>query len=150
MRLISHRGNVDGVIPEKENSLDYIDSAIGMGFDVEIDLWKIADTISLGHDEPQYQLDLKWLTDRRDKLWVHCKNLSALSEIVSTGVPCFYHVKEDYTLISNGKIWAHNINTVNENCIIPLLTEADVESWDVLSNPKVYGICSDFVRYIND
>ena len=34
--LISHRGNLDGLNPERENSPDYIDEAISKGYDVEM------------------------------------------------------------------------------------------------------------------
>ena len=52
-RFISHRGNIDGRDPEKENTEEYIDTARMLGFDVEIDVWKIADSLYLGHDYPQ-------------------------------------------------------------------------------------------------
>ncbi len=35
MRIISHRGNIEGPIPEKENCPEYINSALAQGFDVE-------------------------------------------------------------------------------------------------------------------
>ena len=38
MKIISHRGNVRGAIPDRENRPSYIDCAIGNGYDVEIDL----------------------------------------------------------------------------------------------------------------
>ena len=38
MILISHRGNLDGVNPDRENSPTYIKEAISSGFDVEIDV----------------------------------------------------------------------------------------------------------------
>ena len=38
MKIISHRGNIRGAIPDKENRPSYIDCAIGSGYDVEIDL----------------------------------------------------------------------------------------------------------------
>ncbi len=38
MKIISHRGNVRGPIPEKENRPSYIDCALGNGYDVEIHL----------------------------------------------------------------------------------------------------------------
>ena len=37
MILISHRGNIDGKIVERENHPEYIDEAIALGYDVEID-----------------------------------------------------------------------------------------------------------------
>ena len=38
-KLYSHRGNLFGPIPERENKPDYIDEAISAGFNVEIDIW---------------------------------------------------------------------------------------------------------------
>ena len=39
MRIISHRGNLDGSNSSLENSPNYILRAIELGFDVEVDLW---------------------------------------------------------------------------------------------------------------
>ena len=39
--LISHRGNIDGEFHELENNPTYIESAIKLGYDVEIDVWYI-------------------------------------------------------------------------------------------------------------
>ena len=38
-RLISHRGNVDGKYPQYENLPEYVDKALNLGYDVEVDLW---------------------------------------------------------------------------------------------------------------
>ena len=37
MKLISHRGNIDGPQPDRENSPNYINEAIEAGYNVEID-----------------------------------------------------------------------------------------------------------------
>jgi hypothetical protein len=50
MILISHRGNINGKIVEKENHPDYIDEAINLDYDVEIDIWMIEGILMLGHD----------------------------------------------------------------------------------------------------
>jgi hypothetical protein len=47
MKLISHRGNINGKIIERENSIDYVQETIDCGFDVEIDLWINKDEIFL-------------------------------------------------------------------------------------------------------
>ena len=52
MILISHRGNIDGKKPHLENQPDYIDEAIALGYDVEIDVWLIDGVLFLGHDAP--------------------------------------------------------------------------------------------------
>ena len=76
MKLISHRGNVDTVNPKRENTKLYVQEAIDLGYDVEIDVWiSKNNTLCLGHDFPLEQIELSWLVDRKDKLWIHCKTL---------------------------------------------------------------------------
>jgi hypothetical protein len=41
MKLIAHRGNIDGIQREYENRPDYIDLALSKGYDVEIDLFLV-------------------------------------------------------------------------------------------------------------
>ena len=38
MKFISHRGNIETINAEEENNPTYIEKAIQLGFDVEIDL----------------------------------------------------------------------------------------------------------------
>ena len=40
MILISHRGNIDGKNPEKENTVAYITEALDKGYHCEIDVCK--------------------------------------------------------------------------------------------------------------
>ncbi len=69
MILISHRGNLNGVIVERENSIDYVEEALSQGFDVEIDVWDIFGSYFLGHDEPKYLVKKDFL--KIDGLWCH-------------------------------------------------------------------------------
>jgi len=55
MKFISHRGNLTGPNPERENHPSYILEATANGFEVEIDLWYENGKLILGHDEPQYR-----------------------------------------------------------------------------------------------
>ena len=58
MILIAHRGNTEGPRPEKENHPRYIDRAIDLGYDVEVDICGSFDTgLHLGHDEPQFKIE---------------------------------------------------------------------------------------------
>ena len=57
MILISHRGNLNGSLQWEENRPDYINNALDLGYDVEIDVWKQPDGWYLGHDEPQFLID---------------------------------------------------------------------------------------------
>ena len=69
MKLIAHRGNINGPNPERENSPDYIKEALDKGFDVEIDVWKINGSYFLGHDAPEYRIEFGFLMN--DRLWCH-------------------------------------------------------------------------------
>ena len=141
MILISHRGNINGEKLLLENTPTYIDNALKRGYEVEIDVWYI-DGFYLGHDGPQYKIELDWLLERQDKLWIHCKNFNALTQLIKTNLKLFYHEKEDYTIISNKCIWAHNLNNIDDKCIIPLLGKKELKNW---KRTDVYGICSDYV-----
>jgi len=146
MKLISHRGNTGGRIPKLENDPDYIRNAIHLGYDVEIDVW-YNDGLWLGHDEPQYKTSIGFLLSNTDKLWIHCKNFEALTYLLKEDLRLFYHEKESYTTISNKLIWAHDINNVDKNCIIPLLSKKDIENWQPTN---VYGVCSDYIGLLDD
>ena len=59
--LISHRGNLNGKQPHRENHPSYIDEALNLGYDCEIDFWYHEDKFWLGHDTPQYEIELQSL-----------------------------------------------------------------------------------------
>ena len=145
MIFISHRGNTDKIKEELENSREYIDQAISKGYEVEIDIWRIDGKLFLGHDKPERLVTLSWLNNRKDKLWIHTKNRSALEffTLIDDSYKFFWHTVEPFILTSNCLIWAHDYESVvNDNlCIVPLLSlkqvmEADVREW--------YAICTDF------
>lgn len=104
--IISHRGNLAGRIPERENTLDYIDEAIEAGFDVEIDLWFHEGKFFLGHDGPDTEVQLQHLIDRVFALWVHAKNLDVVTHLLQTELHWFWHDKDVMTLTSEGIPWA--------------------------------------------
>ena len=77
MILISHRGNLNGVDSERENSIEYISEALDSGFDVEVDVWNLAGRYLLGHDEPLHIVGKRF--SQNDNLWCHAKNIQALA-----------------------------------------------------------------------
>jgi hypothetical protein len=141
MILISHRGNINGPIPEKENHPDYIDQAIVLGYDVEIDLWSIEGVILLGHDKPQYGISQHWLNERHDKLWVHCKNIQAVEWFnMIKGFNYFWHEVDTMTLTSFGHIWAYPGKQPIKNSIA-VMPEINNDSITVCK-----GMCSDYIQ----
>jgi hypothetical protein len=139
MILISHRGNLNSKIEEKENHPSYIDAALNQGFEVEIDMWEINGRTYLGHDEPQYEVDDKWLSERMDNLWVHCKNVELLNWIRSTSLHWFWHEKDTLTLTSKGYLWVYPGKQPIKGSIavMPEMYNDDLNA--------CVGICSDYI-----
>lgn len=151
MIVISHRGNLDGPDVDTENHPDTIDRAIKSGFDVEIDVRLVENEWWLGHDEPQYQVDWQWLLNRKNRLWVHTKNISALSHLNVLGlspyhkhrtpnVHYFWHEKDTVALTSRGFLWAYPNSDTPENAIavMPEIAHGDLS--------RVLGVCTDYPR----
>lgn len=139
MKLISHRGNINGKQSDLENSPKYIENAIKQGYDVEIDIW-YTNGFYLGHDTPTYKVDVKYL--QNNKLWCHAKNGEALYEMRKIdNIHCFWHQDDDMTLTSKGYIWTYPKKSLYYNGICVLPEQGYVGELD-----KCYGICSDFIK----
>jgi hypothetical protein len=141
MILIAHRGNLNRRFEIWENEPTYIDKAISMGYDVEVDVWYKDNLLWLGHDKPQYGIDYRWFRDRISKLWIHCKNIGAVewfscSEYVYN---YFWHENDTLTLTSRGYIWAYPGKQPVKNSIAVM---PEINN-DILS--ECIGICSDFI-----
>ncbi len=141
MKLIAHRGNMDGPRPEGENEPAFVRRALQAGFDVEVDVWKIGDdeedSFFLGHDRPEHAVRLQLLDN--DKVWCHAKNLEALEALLLLDVPhVFWHENDKYTVTSCGKIWTYPGMDVGPLSI--LVNPSGIET-----NLVCYGVCSDYV-----
>ena len=150
MRIISHRGNIRGCVPERENAPSYIDCAIGNGYDVEIDVWSVQGDLWLGHDEPQYKVTWNWIFQRQDNLWLHLKNAAAAKTL--NVFQSFCHTEDPYCYTSKGKIWLHDLNqTFDDKTIIPLLDMETMHKFkDRIKEETPYGICTDYPCMLND
>ena len=136
MILISHRGNFDGYHPEFENNPIQIDRALKNGFDVEIDVWYKDNEWYLGHDEPQYKVNLEYL--KNDKFWCHAKNINALYKMLQNNkIHCFWHQEDDVTITSKGYLWTYPNKQLTPKSIA-VLPEIVIED-------EIAGICSDFI-----
>lgn len=147
MKIISHRGNIKGLNPKRENAPSYIDCALQLGYDVEVDIRLIEEELWLGHDEPQYKITLDWLLLRKEKLWIHCKDLFSASLLHSlhNELKYFCHIGDPIVLVSNGMLWVHDLSLVlDDKCVIPLLSEEQIFSYK--GTNKVYAVCTDHVN----
>lgn len=143
MRLIAHRGNINGAKPELENSPGYIFEAIKAGYEVEIDVWFVDGKFKLGHDEPTYDFPFPLFEDYYKKLWIHCKNTEALSEFnkidkVGSKLNYFFHDVDAGVLTSQGYIWS--INPIANGIIV--MPEATGNK----PGEHTIGICSDHIK----
>ena len=138
--LISHRGNIEGPKPNLENSPKYIENAIKLGYEVEIDVWIKENQLYLGHDNPQYHIQIDWLDSLKSKVWVHCKNLEAL--VYFTGswrdFNFFFHENDLGVLTSLNYIWSTHI--VDRGILVM------PETFNTEPVPKTLGICSDYIK----
>lgn len=149
-KKISHRGNLNGPNPKKENNPKYLEAAIVNGFDVEIDVWYEDKKWWLGHDEPKYKVTFEWMNKITHSAWYHCKNLEALVELKHGKVKqwnlnYFWHQTDDYTLTSHGFVWTFPRKPLCKHSIIVLpeiCSYTDKELFDA------QGICSDnIIKY---
>lgn len=144
--LISHRGNIKGKYPEKENTIFYIETALSEGFDVEIDIWVKNSILFLGHDNPEQEISLEWLTKRKNKLWIHCKSTETLSFFNQCEIKFnyFFHDNDEATLTSKGFIWVFpgKQPVSNSIAVMPEIYNDDFS--------KCIGICSDFIQNYKD
>jgi len=145
MKIISHRGNYSGPRPDRENKPSYIDTAISMGVEVEVDIWSIGGVFMLGHDGPETQVSIEWITNRISMLWLHCKNLEASQSLSRVPRAKFFcHTGDPYVLISTGQIWVHDLTLpIDSNCIVPCFNEFC--PIDTKINPP-YAVCTDNVK----
>jgi hypothetical protein len=143
MILISHRGNINGPIPESENNPKYIDNTICLGYEVEIDMWWVNNKIYLGHDKPQYEVSDEWLSKRIHKLWIHCKNTELLNWIKNTSLHYFWHENDTITLTSKNYIWVYpgKQPIIGSIAVMPELYNDDTT--------QCVGICSDYIQKYN-
>ena len=143
MKLIAHKGNINGPDPSTENHPDQIDKCIAEGYDVEIDVrYNVEkDKFYLGHDESKYEINWWWLAGRADNLWIHCKDFTTLHEFTTntSGYNYFWHQGDDYTLTSKNYIWSSPGKPFTSQTVMVIENVEDVKEYDC------YGICSDYV-----
>lgn len=141
MKLISHRGNINGSDPMRENSPDYILEAIEKGFDVEIDIWYENGEFYSGHDFPQDEISLDFLINNKNKLWCHAKTIDTLYELIKLKLHTFFHNRDLATLTSKGFIWTYPNEDVTPKSVI-VNNNSTVRKYNI----NIYGVCSDYIE----
>lgn len=141
MKLICHRANIDCIELDYENKPEKIDHCLNLGYDVEIDVWKIKEKFYLGHDEPKFETTIQYLNN--NKFWCHAKNLEALYDMLKIkSINCFWHQEDDFTITSKGYIWTFPNKKLTSNSIAVL---PEKSNYDLNQLKNCYGVCSDNV-----
>jgi hypothetical protein len=153
LKIISHRGNIDGPNKSEENRPDIIKKRLEEGYQVEVDVWLVNEEFYFGHDAPEYRLknylDLEQIEPLllHPDIWLHAKNLGALHSLKNAGAHCFWHEKDRFTLTSKGHIWTYPGE--GETSVSSVLMLAD-ESSELINIKELTcgAICTDYVtRY---
>lgn len=155
MKIIAHRGNINGPNPEMENNPDYILKTLSLDYDCEIDVRLIDNNIYLGHDFSQYKINIDFLLNNSQRLWIHCKNIEALDFLHKyKELNIFWHESDQYTITSKGYIWSYiGVKTTkNVICVMPELFYDDYI--DIIGrkniNHTLYGVCTDYVLNVKN
>jgi hypothetical protein len=130
---------------EKENQPSQILLALEKGYDCEVDVWWLKNKWWLGHDEPQYIAGEEFIG--KQGLWLHCKNLDALHELIERpfAYNYFWHQEDDYTLTSNGVIWTYPGKKLT-NRSIAVMPERCPSYWEYIKDQTLIGVCTDYVE----
>jgi hypothetical protein len=135
-------------MPSLENSPYFIDAAIQKKYDVEIDLRTHNGKLFLGHDEPQYEIDIEWLKSRSDYLWIHGKDRESFDICLENNLHTFWHDTDDYTITSKNFVWAYPGKlSAGRFCILVMPERV----WNIEEIRKMTcaGFCSDIIEQLN-
>lgn len=143
LKLISHRGNINGPDPTTENKNQQILKCINEGLDVEIDIWNINSKLFLGHDEPVETLDLDLLDKHERQLWCHAKKFEAFAVLLNLeDINCFWHQEDKHALTTEGFIWTYSkINSFSYDSVLVVIKPEDLKK----EMSCCYGICTDYI-----
>lgn len=141
MKFISHRGNLNGPRPDEENKVAYIREALSHGYDVEIDVRLLGDTLYLGHDRAQETINLAFLEN--DRLWVHAKTPETFLYLLDRPVHSFFQSDDLLALTTRGYLW-HHFTCSHFRCHKSVLMVMG-EPGPLADYQGAHGVCSDFV-----
>ncbi len=138
MKLISHRGNVNGPNPEMENDPRYIENTLGKGFSVEVDVWSKGSDFFLGHDEPEHQVSELFL--KHGSIWCHAKDIKTFYKLIEIEAHCFSHDQDEVALTTKGYLWSTYGNDMTDKsiCVMPPRNKKLPD--------YIAGVCSDYIE----
>lgn len=139
MKIISHRGNLNGKNLSLENKPEHI-LEVCKKYDVEVDAWFINNEWFLGHDEPQYKIKYNFFNE---KMWIHCKNIDASINLYSSDLNWFWHENDKFVLTSKKNIWCYPSIYIEKGITVELGKNNSLPKF-------ILGICTDYPEKYNE
>lgn len=137
MIIISHRGNLNGP-SNYENNPRYVEETLKVGYNVEVDVWVESGNVYLGHDKPEYLIDIDFLSS--NKIWCHCKNIPSVELLMNVEkVHYFWHEEDTMTITSKGYIWTYPGKYVRGG----ILVHKEKPTKKLLAK-NIMGVCTDY------
>jgi len=133
--IISHRANTNGANSETENHPKQVIEVLQKGFDVEVDVWLCETDLWLGHDQPNYRIDLNFL--KQSGVWVHAKNKEVVNLLRNEkDIHWFWHETDQMTLTSRGYIWCFPGHEIEGGIMVD-------HGQSIPNKINVAGVCTD-------
>jgi len=145
MKIIAHRGLLNGPDSNLENLPGQILLSLQAGYDCEVDVRLIDGKWILGHDNPDFEVPFEFL--EQTGLWIHAKNLEALDYLSTTTLNYFWHQNDDYVITSKGYIWAYPGKPLTTRSVM-VLPEWEDNTLQNVIGVDCFGICSDYPEQI--
>jgi len=139
IEIISHRGNTSG--PQKKDNIASKLEQTAKNMLVEVDVWNIDKQWYLGHDAPEAETSIHFISNKNFIL--HAKNLQALTYLTDTDLHYFWHQEDDFTLTSNNLIWTYPKGEVTTKSIIVCQTLEEVAKY---KDEDIWGLCTDYAE----
>jgi hypothetical protein len=136
MILISNYGNING-IEIKQNTPDYVENAIRMGYHCRIDVL-YSDQLYINN----HPITLDFILKYHKKLWICCLNIEALKYLLE--FECFHIWYKDEMLTNYGYIWGSPISTKKAIYVIN-----SIESLQNIQINCGHAICSDYISKVD-
>ena len=161
LKVIAHRGLLDGPSSDKENNLENIQSNIKKYPEIinELDIWIDSNNIYIGHDYPKNKIQSKILYENSRNLILHIKGVNLVTQ---NGVKifnnilknCHYfaHQEDDFVITNKGWIWSHPRNGFVKNtiCVLPEKIESLDSAVKKIEFNSLYGVCTDYPLKVLD
>lgn len=149
MKLIAHRGLLNGPNTELENHPAQITSVLDQGLDVEIDVWYVDNAWWLGHDNPTHEVGFLFLSN--PQMWIHAKNFEAADQLISLSRAghshnFFWHDKDDRTLTSWGFWWTYPNKQLSCNSVAVMPEwHVDEKNFKTILDWNCHAVCTDWI-----